>query len=116
MRIPSCRGRTKGSSLPFARTYWKHESNWPGESGQPETLPATPRPIREIYEPGEAIEQSTRRAWSFRALPVVLHQNILESGFLHREVGYGKGHKKRRQRPELTRHAKNPSTGLRVYH
>src|SRR5215471_1366297 len=116
MRAPTRRVRTKGPGRPFSRTNWKLESNWPGESGQPETPPATCRSPRATYGLGEAIELSARRAWSFGAIPVVLNQHIFESRFFHREVGHGKSHEKRRQRAELPQHTKNPSAGFRIYH
>src|SRR5450631_3491475 len=95
---------------------WWLESNWPGESGQPETPPATRRTPGEIFGPGEASGRSAPRAWSFGAIPVVLDQHIFESRFFHREVGHGKGHEKRRQRAERPRHAENPSAGFGVNH
>src|SRR5690349_22959972 len=98
MRAPIRRVRTKGPGRPFSRTNWKLESNWPGESGPPETPPATSRPPGEIYGPGRATERRARRAWSFGAIPVVLDQHVFESRFFHREVGHGQGSEKRRQR------------------
>src|SRR3954447_7642128 len=101
--------RTLGRARPFSRMNPKLGLNWPGGSGQPETRPAIRRKPGETYGRGAVTEGPARRAWSFGAIPVVLNQHLFKSRFFDREVSYGKGREKRRQRSELSRHAKHPS-------